>query len=839
MAHVFKRILYSTLCLLLISPFLTAQENNSRSLTYFDFITAIASITDTAAPDALAESLNILETLTPEQDDSLYFDTYLGTIRLYEQAGQYSDAIVQANKCIVAAQGTEYELDGYWHLARLYINNGDSDSADYALEQMARLCVSPHDYACYLLQKERRLYFAKNTDIEAFRKICQEIILHQSIPSDTKIYVLDHWSNLADDEECKKIDLYLDEIISNETDYTSLIEAFWLKYLLSIQTQILPEEKYLHSLIKYFHLYEEGKSNHYSPTRNNNYRRYIEALYELAAFHFESNLSLSYSYFKKVADLFLGESANSYIRNLYEFKFEFLSQYFKFEFHYFMEDFKRNGSITLDHIHDFETYIKKYREHCIQFNGYVSDRIGHLAKNEQYEFIYDYYDLIDNLLTIEGMLKDEQQTHLPVIKNREPAFNLCVAYKGIIMDTYKQLHGNRKSDTDTSRINLHEFKEFRNQLAKSPHKSACLFYVKYTDIDDYYGVFVFDANTDIPKFIELGSSEELFSHFEDISDFYSSSRLYDNIIQPAIDVIGSCEELYIIPDGVLSSINFAALQDKEGDYLYSKFDIRRLSDIRQILISSDTKPIKDALLYGGLDYYSKTYQSKNSKQNQDEDYYRQVYIPDTLDRATINYLPHSKSEVESIKKLLRNKQISATVLSGKKGTELSFKTISKNSPSIIHIATHGFYHKSKEGIDYDDYESGMLRSGLVMSSGGSAFIGETKDLYDDGLLLADEIAHLNLEKTDLVVLSACETALGDPTTEGLIGLLRGFKLAGAQTLVMSLWPVNDFVTNELMTDFYTYLCDGKSKREAFYKAVDNCRIKYQHPRLWAPFVMID
>ena len=228
-----------------------------------------------------------------------------------------------------------------------------------------------------------------------------------------------------------------------------------------------------------------------------------------------------------------------------------------------------------------------------------------------------------------------------------------------------------------------------------------------------------------------------------------------------------------------------------------------------------------------------------SKQNQDEDYYRQVYIPDTLDRATINYLPHSKSEVESIKKLLRNKQISATVLSGKKGTELSFKTISKNSPSIIHIATHGFYHKSKEGIDYDDYESGMLRSGLVMSSGGSAFIGETKDLYDDGLLLADEIAHLNLEKTDLVVLSACETALGDPTTEGLIGLLRGFKLAGAQTLVMSLWPVNDFVTNELMTDFYTYLCDGKSKREAFYKAVDNCRIKYQHPRLWAPFVMID
>ena len=106
MAHVFKRILYSTLCLLLISPFLTAQENNSRSLTYFDFITAIASITDTAAPDALAESLNILETLTPEQDDSLYFDTYLGTIRLYEQAGQYSDAIVQAKKCIVAAQGT-------------------------------------------------------------------------------------------------------------------------------------------------------------------------------------------------------------------------------------------------------------------------------------------------------------------------------------------------------------------------------------------------------------------------------------------------------------------------------------------------------------------------------------------------------------------------------------------------------------------------------------------------------------------------------------------------------------------------------------------------------------
>lgn len=839
MTLVFKRIFYSVLCLFLISPFLAAQENESGSLTYFDLITAFASITNTAAPDALAESLKVLETLTPEQDDSLYFDTYLGTIRLYEQAGQYSDAIEQAKKCIIAAQGTEYEIDGYWHLARLYVNRGDSDLADHALEQMARLCVSPNDYASYLLQKERRLYFAKNTDYEAFRNTCQEIILHQSIPSGSKIYVLDHWYNLADNEECKMIDFYLDDIISKETDYTSLIEAFWLKYLLSFQIKIQPEEKYLHLLIKYFHLYEEGKAYHYSPTRNHNYSRYIEALFELASIHFESNLNLSYSYFKKIEDIFFSESTDSYIRHVYEFKFEYLSQYYKFEFFYFMQDFEINGRITLNHLNDFETYIEKYREHCIQFNNYISERIGHLTKNEQHEFIYDYYDLIDNLLTLEGMLKDEQQIHLPVIKNREPAFNLCVAYKGIIMDTYKQLHGNRKSDTDTSAIKLHEFPEFRNHLTKSPNKSACLFYVKYTDIDEYYGVFVFDVNTDVPKFIELGSAEELFSHFEDKADFYRSSRLYDRIIQPALEVIGACEELYIIPDGALCSINFAALQDKEGDYLYNKFDIRRLSDIRQILIENDTKPIKNALLYGGLDYYSQTSLPRNSIKNQDKDYYRQVYVPDTLDRATINYLPHSKSEVESIKKILKSKKISVTVLSGKKGTELSFKKISNNSPSIIHIATHGFYHRSKERIDYDDYESGMLRSGLVMSSGGSAFIGETNDLYDDGLLLADEIAYLNLENTDLVVLSACETALGDPTTEGLIGLQRAFKLSGAQTLIMSLWPVNDYVTNELMRNFYTYLCDGETKRDAFYKAIDDCRAKYQHPRLWAPFVMID
>jgi CHAT domain-containing protein len=98
---------------------------------------------------------------------------------------------------------------------------------------------------------------------------------------------------------------------------------------------------------------------------------------------------------------------------------------------------------------------------------------------------------------------------------------------------------------------------------------------------------------------------------------------------------------------------------------------------------------------------------------------------------------------------------------------------------------------------------------------------------------------MDLRGTDLVVLSACETGLGEVSSEGVFGLQRSFKQAGVQTLIMSLWGVNDQATNYMMTQFYTNLLSGKDKREAFLKAKKSCKEKFPEPQYWAAFIMLD
>ena len=137
----------------------------------------------------------------------------------------------------------------------------------------------------------------------------------------------------------------------------------------------------------------------------------------------------------------------------------------------------------------------------------------------------------------------------------------------------------------------------------------------------------------------------------------------------------------------------------------------------------------------------------------------------------------------------------------------------------------------------------LNRSGLYFAGANTALDPEQRkfipDGVDDGILTAKEISRLDFKGLDLVALSACETGLGEVTGEGVFGLQRGFKKAGAQTIVMSLWKVNDKPTKDLMTEFYRNLMAGKSKHDAFVSAQDKIRQKYIDPKMWAGFIMVD
>ena len=138
----------------------------------------------------------------------------------------------------------------------------------------------------------------------------------------------------------------------------------------------------------------------------------------------------------------------------------------------------------------------------------------------------------------------------------------------------------------------------------------------------------------------------------------------------------------------------------------------------------------------------------------------------------------------------------------------------------------------------------LNRCGLLFAGANLAFSGNRSELPEtvqDGILTAKEVSLLDLRETDLVVLSACETGKGEVTGDGVFGLQRAFKMAGVQTIIMSLWPVDDQATQLLMTEFYNnWIGKRQSKRDAFRNAQNTVRYsQYDDPVYWAGFIMLD
>ena len=170
--------------------------------------------------------------------------------------------------------------------------------------------------------------------------------------------------------------------------------------------------------------------------------------------------------------------------------------------------------------------------------------------------------------------------------------------------------------------------------------------------------------------------------------------------------------------------------------------------------------------------------------------------------------------------------------------------LSVPSPDILHFATHGFYYTPEDAAEISGlsgYKSAMRLSGLVLAGGNAEWMGE--DIPKNtlgGILTADDIAQCDLSGTGLVVLTACDTGKGKVTSEGIYGLQRAFKKAGADTILMSLWKVDDKAATDFIGIFYESLTsNGWNKRAALKSAKDKMRHKYPSPYYWAGFIMLD
>jgi CHAT domain-containing protein len=208
-------------------------------------------------------------------------------------------------------------------------------------------------------------------------------------------------------------------------------------------------------------------------------------------------------------------------------------------------------------------------------------------------------------------------------------------------------------------------------------------------------------------------------------------------------------------------------------------------------------------------------------------------------------LPQTQPEVKAVRQALEAEMKSAIVsLTGDSATEENLYNYAK-SPRILHLATHGFFIEDKTPPTEESMESSLIGSGLAMTGANRMALKEAMEAdSSDGILTALEVSGMDLDGTDLAFLSACETAVGDVRNgEGVFGLRRAFQIAGAKSLVMSLWKVPDKDTRELVTYFYSYWLGGMTKGEALRRST--LRILESHreedgtsnPFYWGAFVL--
>ncbi len=372
------------------------------------------------------------------------------------------------------------------------------------------------------------------------------------------------------------------------------------------------------------------------------------------------------------------------------------------------------------------------------------------------------------------------------------------------------------------------------------------FYTKGNWTDSvYYSAMVIDKTCKAPKFVFIKNGNDLESKIANdyrtlIKTKKSDETSYDALWKPLKEAVGAAKKIYFSPDGVYQQVNMYTLKNSQTKkYLLEEANIVLLTNSQDLIetISASDSKTAEIFSYPDYDFVASTAEVKSSE---------------PLSRygfSNLAELPGTKIEADSITKILKSKNWKVNEHLQAQATEEAIKKI--QNPKILHIATHGFFLQ-----DVDDNasvvmgmqakiakENPLLRSGLMMA--GSAAIARDSmvdNTTDDGILTAYEAANMNLTQTDLVVLSACETGLGEmKNSQGVYGLQRAFMVAGAKSVIMSLWVVDDFATQELMSNFYReWIKDpsAENRQKAFRVAQLKLKEKFPDPYYWGAFVMV-
>ncbi len=299
-----------------------------------------------------------------------------------------------------------------------------------------------------------------------------------------------------------------------------------------------------------------------------------------------------------------------------------------------------------------------------------------------------------------------------------------------------------------------------------------------------------------------------------LKDDFSYEQYWGRVNSSLSDI----KTIYFSPDGVYSQINLNTLKDPNGKYLVQDKVVKLIGNPRDLLASSaSVSATKNAFLLGFPTYGSKD------------------IVP----------LPGTQKELQQVKSALVSGKYSVKDVTQTNATESTIKSVA--SPKIMHVATHGYFLEDVQskgsvfGVQVEYAKNNpLLRSGLMLAGASSESDNASFSEEENGILTAYEAMNLDLNKTDLVVLSACETGKGDVRSgEGVYGLQRAFVMAGADKMIMSLWKVDDAATQDLMSRFYkNWILSGQEMTQAFRNAQIQLMSTYPEPYYWGAFVMV-
>ena len=413
---------------------------------------------------------------------------------------------------------------------------------------------------------------------------------------------------------------------------------------------------------------------------------------------------------------------------------------------------------------------------------------------------------------------------------------------------------------------------------------AAIEFVRFKNEDDssyYYNALLIKKGDKNPILVKLCKEKAL----QAITPKMGFSAYYPLIWQPIESALNGVKTVYYAPTGELYNIPFHAIYAPKGkgdelvtaknnkrgevieadqitteqnaEFLMDRYTLHQLTSTRYLAMGLKQKA-KETIgntmaMLGGVNYDYLPGTTSTPKKNKKEN---NANRSSASASGKLIYLEGTKTEVEQINQQVTTATWQTKLIENNDATEETItKLEGKEAKGILHIATHGFafpeydfkdttVNKKSLRFSYRYSTNPMVRSGLILTGGNWAWTGSDTlsklGAEQNGILTALEVSQLNLKKTKLVVLSACETGLGKiEGSEGTFGLKRGFKLAGVEQMIVSLWSVPDKETMELMTLFYSDLTKTLNPISSFEKSQKEMRHKYPtQPEKWAGFVLV-